>query len=193
MDYEATADAIARNIWEISTGNGAKLDADQWDSHRANCDAAVANTYRTGISVDDWQRAALARIEGKRTIDATPTWAGLMPALIAVIENGTAEGRDNAVAELMRLAQAADSYIAADKANAKQRATGYQAIIWAQDRAGNPVTILLTEGEAQDVAAYLMPGHHPATAGIAEHGAKISEAAARSYGGSWPAHLTYRR
>ena len=58
---------------------------------------------------------------------------------------------------------------------------------------GNPVTILLTEGEAQDVAAYLMPGHHPATAGIAEQGAKISEAAARSYGGSWPAHLTYRR
>src|SRR5690606_28392827 len=35
-----------------------------------------------------------------RTIDATPTWAGLMPALIAVIELGTAEGRDNAVAEL---------------------------------------------------------------------------------------------
>lgn len=146
MGYEATADAIARNIWEISTGNGARIGTDQWDSHRANCDAAVANTYRTGISVDDWQRAALARIEGKRTIDATPTWAGIMPVLIAVIENGTTEGRNNAVAEIMRLARAADSYIAADKANAKQRATGYQAVIWAQDRAGNPVTILLTEG-----------------------------------------------
>lgn len=193
MDHEATADAIARNIWEISTGNGARIGADQWDSHRANCDAAVANTYRTGISVDDWQRAALARIEGKRTIDATPTWAGLMPVLIAVIENGTTEGRDNAIAEIMQLAEAADTYIAADKARAAQIGQKYQAIIWTKDREGQPVTVQLVEGTAQDVAAYILPGHHPATAGIAEHGAKISEAAARSYGGSWPAHLTYRR
>ena len=128
-----------------------------------------------------------------RTINATPTWAGLMPALIDMIENGTAEGRAIAIAEITRLAHAADTYIAADKAAADQRGDKYRAIIWARDRPGNPVTILLTEGEAQDVAAYLMPGHHPATAGIAEQGAKISEAAARSYGGSWPAHLTYRR
>lgn len=193
MDHEATADAIARNIWEISTGNGAKLDANQWDSHRANCDAAVANTYRTGISVDDWQRAALARIEGKRTIDATPTWAGLMPALVAVIESGTAEGRASATGELMRLAEAADSYIAANKARAAEIGARYQAIIWTKNRDGQTVTIQLIEGAAQDVAAYLIPGHHPATAGIAENGQKISEAAARSYGGSWPAHLTYRR
>lgn len=128
-----------------------------------------------------------------RTIDATPTWAGLMPALIALIENGTAEGRATAIAEITRLAHAADTYIAADKAAADQRGDKYRAIIWAHDRTGTPVTIMLTEGEAQDVAAYLMPGHHPATAEIAEQGAKISEAAARSYGGSWPAHLAYRR
>lgn len=196
MDYEQTADAIARNIWEISTGNGAKLDPDLWDSHRQKCNAATVNTYVEGISVDDWQTAALARIEGghmPRPIDETPTWAGLMPALIAVIENGTDQGRENAVAELMRLAAAADTYIVTDKARAAERGTKYQAIIWTKDREGNPLTILLTEGAAQDVAAYLMPDHHPATAEIAEHGAKISEGAARAYGGSWPAHLTYRR
>lgn len=62
QQYEAAADAIARNIWEISTGNGRDLDDDLHDAHRANCDAAVANTYVDGISVDDWQAAALAKI-----------------------------------------------------------------------------------------------------------------------------------
>lgn len=128
-----------------------------------------------------------------RRIDATPTWEGLMPALVAVIENGTGEGRETAVEELMRLARAADSHIANSKAEAAAHGGKYQAIIWTKDRAKSPVTILLTEGQAQDVAAYIMPGHNPATAGIAEHGAKISEAAARAYGGSWPDHLTYRR
>ena len=49
----------------------------------------------------------------------------------------------------------ADTYIVADKARAAERGTKYQAIIWTKDREGNPVTILLTEGAAQDVAAYL--------------------------------------
>lgn len=128
-----------------------------------------------------------------RIIDETPTWEGLMPAIIAAVENGTAEGRDSAIAELMRLAEAADSYIAADKARAAEQGGRYQAIIWTKDREGQPVTVQLIEGAAQDVAAYLMHGHHPATAGIAEHGQKISEGAARAYGGAWPAHLAYRR
>lgn len=200
MDHEQTADAIARNIWEISTGNGRDVDADDWDSHREKCNAAVAETHTDEIDIDEWQRRALDRLTGTddkpakpRRIDATPTWKGIMPALIAVIENGTSEGRENAVEELMRLACAADRYIAESKADAAARGGKYQAIIWTKDRAESPVTILLTEGQAQDVAAYIMPGHNPATAGIAEHGAKISEAAARAYGGSWPAHLTYRR
>lgn len=64
QEYEIYADAIARNIWEISTNNGANLDEDLWDSHRANCDAAVANTYVDDISVDDWQEAALTKVGG---------------------------------------------------------------------------------------------------------------------------------
>lgn len=59
QQYETAANAIARNIWEISTGNGRDLDEDIWDAHRANCDAAVANVYVEGISVEAWQIAAL--------------------------------------------------------------------------------------------------------------------------------------
>lgn len=64
QQYEIAADAIARNIWEISTGNGRDLDEDLHGTHRANCDAAVANAYVDGISEDDWQAAALAKIGG---------------------------------------------------------------------------------------------------------------------------------
>ena len=43
-----------------------------------------------------------------QTIDATPTWAAILPALLAVLENGTAEGRAMAREELARMARAAD-------------------------------------------------------------------------------------
>lgn len=43
-----------------------------------------------------------------RTIDMTPTWREIMPALIAVLQNGTHDGQDMARAELMRLADIAD-------------------------------------------------------------------------------------
>lgn len=64
QQYEICADAISRNIWEISTNNGSALDEEFWHSHRQNCYAAVANTYFDGINVDDWQNAALERIGG---------------------------------------------------------------------------------------------------------------------------------
>lgn len=44
------------------------------------------------------------------TIDLTPTWSGILPGLLAVIENGTGEGRRLAREELARMAQAADKY-----------------------------------------------------------------------------------
>ena len=40
--------------------------------------------------------------------DLTPTWAGLMPALMAVLENGLPEGKAGVRSELMRLAEFAD-------------------------------------------------------------------------------------
>lgn len=43
------------------------------------------------------------------TIDMTPTWSGLMPALIAVLQNGNSEGKTIARQELMRLAHEVDA------------------------------------------------------------------------------------
>lgn len=48
-----------------------------------------------------------------RSIDMTPTWAGIMPALVAALQHGTAEGQGMARAELARLAQEVDSANAA--------------------------------------------------------------------------------
>lgn len=44
-----------------------------------------------------------------KTINIQPTWAGLLPALLAVVENGeTAEARQEAREALQRMARAAD-------------------------------------------------------------------------------------
>lgn len=45
-------------------------------------------------------------------IDATPTWEGLLPALLAIYESGE---RKFALSELYRMAQAADAHNAAQK------------------------------------------------------------------------------
>jgi hypothetical protein len=47
-----------------------------------------------------------------RRIDATPTWRDIVPLLLAGAENGSAAAR----AELYRMAELADAYVAADKA-----------------------------------------------------------------------------
>ena len=52
-------------------------------------------------------------------IDISPTWQGLLPALLAVIENGSAEGRAMARVELSRMAEAADLHNAAVRPEAK--------------------------------------------------------------------------
>lgn len=52
------------------------------------------------------QRAANA--DSFRVIDMTPTWAGILPALRALIENSNPEGRRTAWAELERMAAFAD-------------------------------------------------------------------------------------
>jgi len=44
------------------------------------------------------------------TIDLTPTWAAVLPILLAAMENGTDEGRRLAREEFARMAQAADKY-----------------------------------------------------------------------------------
>jgi len=45
------------------------------------------------------------------TIDMTPTWAELLPILLAVYENGAAESRRGCFEELERMARIADAYV----------------------------------------------------------------------------------
>jgi hypothetical protein len=50
------------------------------------------------------------------TIDITPTWRGIVPALVEVASKGeTAEGRKMAMDELLRLADIADHFIIEQK------------------------------------------------------------------------------
>lgn len=50
-----------------------------------------------------------------KTIDATPTWEGILPLYIGGIESGTFEGIKNATEALYQMARLADLYVAAEK------------------------------------------------------------------------------
>ncbi len=54
--------------------------------------------------------------EAGEVILVTPTWEGVLPMLLAVMRDGTAEGRRSAAGELRRMAQAADRFNAIAKA-----------------------------------------------------------------------------
>ena len=47
-----------------------------------------------------------------KTIDLTPTWAEILPALLLLLSNGTLEGRETAERELRRMAALATEYVA---------------------------------------------------------------------------------
>jgi hypothetical protein len=49
------------------------------------------------------------------TIDMTPTWKSLLPAMLAVLKNGSFESKRDILSELQRMAHAADLYVAAEK------------------------------------------------------------------------------
>lgn len=54
---------------------------------------------------------------GCDVIDMTPTWSGILPALLAIIENGvTVDARKTAEAEMQKMARLADLYVMGEKA-----------------------------------------------------------------------------
>jgi HAMP domain-containing protein len=55
------------------------------------------------------------------TIDITPTWVRILPAILAVIQNGTPQGRAAATAELQRLAETVDAMNAAARTERENR------------------------------------------------------------------------
>lgn len=78
--------------------------AEAWASNKA--DAARVAAEAEG-------KAEALKTRRVATINATPTWAAVLPLLFAALENGTAEGKRIARAELERMAIAADSFNAA--------------------------------------------------------------------------------
>lgn len=72
-----------------------------------------------------------------RTIDATPTWAALMPALIAALRDGTPDGQRFAAEELHRLAAAVDAL------NARK----LDAVLFAHDAKGRKCLVVRVHGE----------------------------------------------
>ncbi|NBX49869.1 hypothetical protein EBT25_07990 [bacterium] len=50
-----------------------------------------------------------------KTVDMTPTWHGILPAIILILDSGTTEARGTALMELDRMARLADKYVALQK------------------------------------------------------------------------------
>jgi hypothetical protein len=48
----------------------------------------------------------------RETIDITPTWQGILPAILMVLDNGSDAGKNIARDELKRMATLADRYVA---------------------------------------------------------------------------------
>lgn len=57
------------------------------------------------------------QIREPKTIDLTPTWAAVLPVYLAVLDNQDASqtGKDNARAELRRMAEIADKWVSREK------------------------------------------------------------------------------
>lgn len=101
----------------VSTLPGAELTADTGAGYN-RLDSLMRLKGESAETIDSTLRAEVLRLEqaGRdaaeretgRVIDMTPTWAGILPTLRALIENGNAEGRRTAWAELEKMARLAD-------------------------------------------------------------------------------------
>jgi len=64
-------------------------------------------------------RAGVERKRLLETIDCTPSWQEVLPALITMLQEGSAETKSGAMTELMRMARLADAYNVMQKAMTK--------------------------------------------------------------------------
>jgi len=89
---------------------GNSLSDNGWGTH------ADLDNCKTAEEVQQKFEALRAAAESPKaiaTIDVTPTWAGLLPTLLAVHENAmTVDAKRTAFAELRRMAELADAYAA---------------------------------------------------------------------------------
>lgn len=126
-DCPYATEGSCRRAWLAGWSFDRDNQLESWHTRgRADHAASVAREacpYVDGMAAETWlegwteaaaDEANRQRTEaGQRVIDVTPTWSGLMPALLAVIEDGTDAGREAARAELFRLAAIVDEANAA--------------------------------------------------------------------------------
>ena len=116
--YAIVPEAETRSAWAIrddakrAAPAPAPVRRDNVEYHAGKAARAAGETraacpYLAGERAARWNLGwtEAAPVE---TIDCTPTWAGILPALLALIENGSAEGRRTAREELARMAALAD-------------------------------------------------------------------------------------
>lgn len=102
---EQGAETVRRDSVEYHAGRAA------WQAGEGSAANPYPKSDRTDSRAARWTLGHLeaSRESGKvETIDATPTWAAILPILCAALENGTDEGRRIARAELQRMAALAD-------------------------------------------------------------------------------------
>lgn len=107
VEPEAAAYPVRRDNVEYHNGKAAR----RAGKPETDC-PYLAGGERAARWTLGWNEGAPA----VQTIDMTPTWAEILPALLAAYTDGTAEGRRIAAEELQRMATIADSYVAAQKA-----------------------------------------------------------------------------
>lgn len=81
---------------------------DDWSGGGALLDVEDESTTELLSKCEDQAHSNDDLFSDEKGEDLTPTWAGLMPALMAVLENGLPEGKPGVRSELMRLAEFAD-------------------------------------------------------------------------------------
>jgi hypothetical protein len=72
--------------------------------------------HNGGTSVAETPQDRSGRKKLLETIDATPTWVSLIPALVSMVRDGSAETQTIGVEQLIRMAKAADAYREMSKA-----------------------------------------------------------------------------
>lgn len=65
FDYETAHGAVTTAVWEVWTKNGRNMDQDEREETGKSANDAVTNSYIDGISLKDWQAAALKRLGGE--------------------------------------------------------------------------------------------------------------------------------
>lgn len=94
-----------RHVWTVTESDGVIFI--QSGKHLVN----RLNYILTEVAFEEGESIEVTFDEEKpNTIDLTPTWESLVPGIIAVLQDGTAEGQKKMQIELRRMAQAADKW-----------------------------------------------------------------------------------